>query len=65
MGDLFSGIGILLVFSGVAMDIFIKKSKIFIESEERDEDKETVLRKFKRKKSEYSLHKVNNDFSVS
>lgn len=51
MGDIFSGIGILLVFATVALDFFVKDSMRFLQEKKPDSAKTIEVENYKRRRN--------------
>lgn len=52
MGDIFSAIGILLVFATVALDFIVKDANLFLQKDIPDKSKTTEISKYKNNKNE-------------
>lgn len=50
MGDIFSAIGIILVFATVGLDVYAKEATVFISKNNPDKDKPTEVINFKKEK---------------
>lgn len=55
MGDIFSAIGILLVFATVALDFFVKEAQTFIKKSKPDKSKVTEIKSFRQDKFDIIL----------